>query len=393
MRIAIVTPRFGERLSGGAELLARWFAERLSARGDGVDVFTTCATDNIHWRNDVEPGTEQMGAVTVRRFPLRARDLELFYGLDDTMRRGFDLTDDMEQIWLRNGASSEELEDELYKRADDYDVVLALPYLFGTTYFAYEICPSKCIVIPCLHDEPAAHTRFTQRMLTQTRGLIFNSDAEARLAKRLVPALAPSATVGVGIERRATSPSVQQRRKRRPDAAPSLLYVGRREVHKNFPLMLDHFIRYKARRAGDLRLVLAGGAGDPFPEREDIVEVTPDWDTLDFFADATIFCHPGVNESFSIVLLQAWLMGRPALVHAECEVTREHCERANGGLWFRTYADFETIIDRLLASPELRAQLGRNGRAYVEREYSWDAVLRRFDDALGRLLGEKTSVA
>ncbi len=393
MKIAIVTPRFGEHLSGGAELLARWYAERLSARGDTVDVFTTCATDNIDWRNDVEPGTEQIGRVTVRRFPLRARDVALFHELDATMRQGFELGDDMELIWLRNGASSEELEDELYTRVDEYDAVLALPYLFGTTYFTYEICPEKCIVIPCLHDEPAAHQAFTARMLTRTRGLIFNSDAEARLAHRLVPTLAPGATVGVGIERRSDVTRPPSRRKRKQDTSLSLLYVGRREVHKNFPLVLEYFMRYKTRRPGDLRLVLAGGAGDPFPEREDIVEVVPDWDSLDFFGDATIFCHPGVNESFSIVLLQAWLMERPAVVHAECEVTREHCERANGGLWFRSYPEFETICDRLLASPELRAQLGSNGRAYVEREYSWDAVLRRLDDALATLLQAKAGVA
>src|SRR5207248_10095126 len=103
---AIVAPRFGEHLAGGAELLARWFAQRRAARGDEIDVCTTCATDNIDWRNDVEHGTEHMGPVTVRRFPLRPRDVDLFNDLDDQMRRGFDLGEDMEQIWLRNGASS-----------------------------------------------------------------------------------------------------------------------------------------------------------------------------------------------------------------------------------------------------------------------------------------------
>lgn len=353
-------------------------------------MFTTCATDNIDWRNDVEPGTEHMGPVVVRRYPLRPRDVDLFHDLDHQMRSGYDLGDDMELIWLRNGASSEELEDELYSRADDYDAILALPYLFGTTYFAFETCPEKCIVIPCLHDEPAAHTRFVQRMLTQTRGIIFNSDAEARLAQRIVPTLAPSATVGVGVDHPAASPRARQKK----DARPSILYVGRREVHKNYPLMLDYFMRYKARRPGDLRLVLAGGSGDQqLPDREDISEVAPDWDTLSFYRDATIFCHPGLNESFSIVLLQAWLAECPAIVHAECDVTREHCERSNGGLWFRSYPEFEEIVDRLLSTPELRSTLGRNGRSYVEREYSWDVVLRRFDAALERLLAQEKVVA
>jgi len=387
MKVAIVMPRFGEHLSGGAELLGRWFAERLSERGDVVDVFTTCATDNIHWRNDVEPGTEQYGRVRVMRFPLGPRDTDLFNELDATMRQGFDLGDDMELVWLRNHAASEELEDELYSRADDYDVILALPYLFGTTYFAYETCPDKTVLIPCLHDEPAAHTRFVRRMLSEVRGIIFNSDAEARLARRLVPTLAPWATVGVGVERN-EEPAPKGRR--RP-SAPSILYVGRREVHKNYPLMVEYFTRYKARRPSDLQLVFAGGAGGPLPERDDVAYVEPDWGTLDVYRDATIFCHPGVNESFSIVLLQAWLAETPAIVHAECDPTREHCERSNGGLWFRSYPEFETILDRLLASPDLCAKLGANGRAYVEREFSWDAVLKRFDAAIERLLSERAA--
>src|SRR4051812_42236126 len=136
MKLAIVVPRFGEGVSGGAELLARWFAERLSARGDEIDVFTTCASDHRLWRNDLEPGVEQMGNITVRRFPLRARDISVFNQIDNEIRKGAELTDDVERVWLQNGASSEEMEDELDRTAHTYDVVLALPYLFGTTYFA-----------------------------------------------------------------------------------------------------------------------------------------------------------------------------------------------------------------------------------------------------------------
>jgi glycosyltransferase involved in cell wall biosynthesis len=46
------------------------------------------------------------------------------------------------------------------------------------------------------------------------------------------------------------------------------------------------------------------------------------------------------------------------------------------------YAEFEAILDRLVESPPLRSVLGANGRAYVEREYSWPAVLDRFDKAV-----------
>ena len=37
-------------------------------------------------------------------------------------------------------------------------------------------------------------------------------------------------------------------------------------------------------------------------------------------AGALAFCHPSVNESFGIVLLESWLARTPALVHAGSDV-------------------------------------------------------------------------
>ena len=95
-----------------------------------------------------------------------------------------------------------------------------------------------------------------------------------------------------------------------------------------------------------------------------------------------MFCQPSVNESFSIVLLEAWMAGTPALVHAACGVTRRHCADSGGGLWFRVYPEFEEALLLLLDKPELRAAMGAAGRAYVRREYAWENIDRRLFAAL-----------
>ena len=82
LRLALVVPRFGESVAGGAELHGRWLAERLAARGHSVDIFTTCALDWRTWRNELEPGVEQWGALTVNRFPINDRDLGIHGELD-----------------------------------------------------------------------------------------------------------------------------------------------------------------------------------------------------------------------------------------------------------------------------------------------------------------------
>lgn len=58
--------------------------------------------------------------------------------------------------------------------------------------------------------------------------------------------------------------------------------------------------------------------------------------------------------------------------------TREHCERSGGGLWFTSYPEFEATLDRLLADAGLRATLGANGRAYVDRFYQWPVLIARY---------------
>ena len=87
--------------------------------------------------------------------------------------------------------------------------------------------------------------------------------------------------------------------------------------------------------------------------------------------------NPSANESFSLVVLEAWVAGVPVVVNGRCPATREHCERSGGGLWFEGYAQFETIVDRL-ADAELRTTLAARGAAYVERTYHWPSLAERY---------------
>jgi glycosyltransferase involved in cell wall biosynthesis len=108
----------------------------------------------------------------------------------------------------------------------------------------------------------------------------------------------------------------------------------------------------------------------------------PEQDKQDAYAAATVFSQPSVNESFSIVLMEAWIQGTPAIVNARCDVTREHCEQAQGGLYFRGYQEFEAVLDLLLSNAALRKRLGKQGRCYVERNFTWDQVMARFLNAV-----------
>jgi hypothetical protein len=71
VKLAVVVQRYGADISGGAELHARYIAERL-ARHAQVEVLTTRASDYITWRNEL-PAEERVNGIVVRRFPVARR--------------------------------------------------------------------------------------------------------------------------------------------------------------------------------------------------------------------------------------------------------------------------------------------------------------------------------
>jgi glycosyltransferase involved in cell wall biosynthesis len=375
---------------GGAELLARWFAHHLAEAGHEVDVLTTCALDHTSWRNALPPGVERDGAVTVRRFLVDDREVKVHGELERAVNAGLKLSREEELLWMRNGVASAAMEDELASKGQRYDLVFALPYLFGTTYFAVEACAGRAVLIPCLHDEPYAYLGLMREMFANAGAVMFNSQPESDLGRRLAPGIARSAVVGVGFDPPAGADAAGFLRRHRL-GQPLLLYAGRREAGKNVPELIEYFVRYKERRGGDLQLALAGSGDVPLPRRPDVVDLTIDWQTEReaLYRAATVVCQPSRNESFSIVLMQAWLAERPVVVHSNGAVTRFHCERSNGGLWYTTYAEFEEVMDRLLADESLRAALGRSGRRFVESEYSWPAVIGRFEQAAYSWVGRE----
>ena len=67
MKLAVVVQRYGADINGGAELHARYVAERLAQHAQ-VEVLTTCARDYVTWHDEYPAGIERVNGVPVRRF-------------------------------------------------------------------------------------------------------------------------------------------------------------------------------------------------------------------------------------------------------------------------------------------------------------------------------------
>jgi glycosyltransferase involved in cell wall biosynthesis len=168
-------------------------------------------------------------------------------------------------------------------------------------------------------------------------------------------------------------------------ATPLLLYAGRRDESKNVPLLLAYVREYRARRGRPLRLALMGAgelnmaAAGYTPGLDDLVLDLGFLDPQakhDAYAAADLFVQPSLHESFSIVLMEAWLQGTPALVSADCAVTADHARRSGGGLSYASFGEFAAALDLLLSRADLRRTLGERGQAYVQATCDWAVVAR-----------------
>lgn len=388
-RVAFVVPRYGPDVVGGAETLVRGFAEHLAAGGTTVEVLTTCARDHLTWRNVYRPGAAMERGVLVRRFRVRPREERRFAWLQQRILRGNRLRPEEQQRWAAESVASPDLLEHLRREGAGYDLVCFAPYLFGTTLLGIPLVADRAVLIPCLHDEPFARLDVVRDAFRACRGFLFNAPPEAALADKLYGVGdRPSAVVGLGFDPPPPADPVAFRRRHGLEG-PLLLYLGRKEVGKNVPLLVQYALRYRATHRDDLTLALAGDgpvtAPRGTPGVRDLGYLEPG-EKAAAYAAATVVCQPSVNESFSIVLMEAWLAGTPVLVHGRCAVTTHHVFRAGGGLVFDDFYEFAAGLDALLEDPVRRARLGAQGRAYVLAEYAWPVVTARLHAALERLV-------
>ncbi|HVM53459.1 MAG TPA: glycosyltransferase family 4 protein [Acidimicrobiales bacterium] len=387
-KIAYVTPRYGAEIVGGAENAARKLAERLVADlGWEVEALTTCAVDNRSWANDYPEGTVEVNGVRVHRFPNAAgRDPGFDRFSRKILEQPFRAAPRDQDRWIQmQGPHSPALLDAV--AASDADLLVFGPYLYEPAVRGIPAVARRAVFHPAAHDEAPIHLPIYRRVFTSARGLVFWTNTERRLVERLFAvASSPQIVLGLGVDDGEGDPAAARAALGLGDR-PFLLYQGRIDDGKGTTVLAEFFAAYKRRRPGPLALVLSGPVDDRPPEHPDIMVpgMVEDSTMWGLFRGAEVYVHPSAYESFSIVLMDAWEAGRPALVNARCEVTREHCLRSGGGLWFGDYATFEVALDRLLGDAALRARLGQRGQAYVEANYRWPALIERYRRFLEQL--------
>ncbi|MCG6919974.1 MAG: glycosyltransferase family 4 protein [Acidobacteria bacterium] len=389
MKVAFVVQRYGTEIVGGAELHCRWVAEHLARRHE-VEVLTTTATDYLTWRNALERGLSEVNGVAVRRFPVaRERDIERFDPVANKVCF-FEHTDEEERRWAEeHGPVCPELLAHLREHERDYDALIFFSYRYWTTYFGLQVAPHKSILVPTAEHDRVLYLRLFRPFYRLPAAIAFNSPEERILIERITGnENLPGEVVGTGIDRPPAIP-VEEVAPRLDLLGDYLVYVGRIEPEKGCAVMIDHFLRWQRETRANVTLALFGRSTMTFSENAHVrlMGVVPDGEKLAAIARARALVMPSRHESLSMVVLEAWMMGRPVLVNGDCEVLRGQVLRADGGLYYRRYEEFAAALDLLMGEPALADRLGRQGGEYFEENYAWERIVEKYERLLAMATG------
>jgi len=413
VKIAFVVQRYGTEILGGSEYHCRLVAERLSARHQ-VDVLTTCARDYLTWANEYPEGADRLRGVTVRRFSTtRPRDLAAFNRLSERVLNERHTPHD-EHEWLKQqGPWAPGIVDYLERHHQQYDAIIFFTYLYAPTVLGIRIAPAKSILVPTAHDEPALRLGMYRDVFASAAGIAWNTDAERRLVTTRFP-LRTLATeiIGCGVELPEGEAMVEGRdpvastdagreplpphidgpanafRRRHRMHAPFVLYGGRIDPGKGCEELLEYFQTY-VHEGGDTTLMLMGVKMMPLPDDPQVrfAGVLSDEERFRALEAASVVIVPSPNESLSLLALEAMAVGTPVLVNGRSEVLVEHCRQSNAGLYYEDRWEFTEALKLLMKDATLRARLGRNGKAYVNRNYRWSQILQKYERLLTAVAG------
>ncbi len=397
MKLGVVAPRWGPEVIGGTEYWLRLLAEHLvDGVGWEVHAFTTCATSAVTWADELPEGTTVEGGVVVHRHRSESGRSTTYAPLDSVVRRVPSLlpapvADDfvaavgpVNPAMVRSAAAA------------GCDLVAVTPHLYWPSIHTVRVIGRRTVFHPAAHDEPELHLPGTAATFAAVGGYSFNSFAERDLVESRFPvASLPGAVVGNAVVEAPGDPAAARRWLGLDPDERYVVCVGRVERVKGSHTLAELWQTYRRRRPGAPRLVMVGVVNEALAGSADVVVAgaVPEAIKWGAMRGAEALVSPSAWESFSLVVVEAWLAGIPVLVNRRCAPTVEQCRRSGGGLWWDGYAELEVVVDRVLGDPALRAALGARGREFARSAYAWPAILERYGALCERVLARVPAAA
>lgn len=404
-KIALVVQRYGDEVNGGAELHARLLVEALYKKYV-IEVLTTTAVDYQDWENYYSPGKSELNGVTIHRFKtiisshkerkkakkklFRKSKLIKFFdffgiaSLFQGLLKKAEATNDDVKDWLeKQGPYCPDLISYITEKKEKYDAFIFFTYLYYPTVVGMPIVADKSIFIPTVHDELIAFTKPYKQIFTVPKFIMYNTLQEKKFVERYFAHIKNNDVAGLGFEKQVTDSSIKVSSEYEFDFK-YFVYLGRVDAAKGCDTLVEYFKRF-AKENDDVKLLLVGKnhldmqLGTHIISTGFVDEATKNY----LLANSIGLIIPSLYESLSMVTLEAMLAGVPVVADQRCSVIMDHLELSQTGQSYIDYGSFAHALHYLLKMDLVeRNDWSRKSAIYVQENYSWKAILDKFDKAI-----------
>ena len=383
MKLAVVVQRYGADINGGAELHARYIAERLS-RHASVEVVTTCARDYVTWKNELPAGTEKVNGISVRRFPVSHER-----NRDDFGRRSHRVFEKVHSIadelgWLESeGPASPELVNYVEKAAKDLDFVVLFSYRYYHSWHLARRLPEKAVLVPTAERDATIGLSIFGPIFRGVRALMYNSPEErAMIQAASGNTSVPGVVVGVGsdVPDRVDPERFRRKFKMRP-AIRDLHRPHRREQGVRRAVLALPALRHGLsarhgpgadRQRGDEGAEAPAHSSPRFSRRSRQVRRARRVGSADH---AVVFREPVDGGARGMGARQARCWPTRS---ATC--SRDSACGATRASIYENYEEFVEALYSLESNGPAERRLGRNGKDFFKRHYAWPVIEKKYLD-------------
>lgn len=374
--ILIITSIYSGNPTGGSDKHTKELVQILQSKFH-ISILTTTADDYITWRSVFPPGVSEPENYKIIRFmPKKERKPGVFNSyLHRLLKRREISYRDCIEFLDKQGPVVPDLINFVEKNQNNYDFIILVGYLYYPIVYSLSVLKKKAILIPTLHDEQPAYFPIYKKIFTDELIYSFNTPEESSLFEKIY-GFSPSRSEVIGITTSISENTPQLTLISRPYA----LYIGRMDPGKGINSLIEFFSKWSEKSSKKIDLILAGNNPPEMnlPPSIKYAGKISENEKYGLIKGADLVINPSPNESFSILIMEAWSLGIPVLVNKKSEVLQKHCIRSNGGLFFEDFESFSATLDYLLENPIQRTQMGVNGKKYVNMNYSVDVIKEKY---------------
>ena len=235
----------------------------------------------------------------------------------------------------------------------------------------------------------AAMRKVKRFVLRRADAVVVNSSATQEVCRGIFDRDYPIIPMGVDTNR------FSRQGKKQAGKTLELLFVGRVTEEKGVEYLCQAVAAlHKQHRAVHLTIV---GDGPLRPQLENYVadnhlsqaitlagwvqqsQLAPYYEQADIFVGPSIEHVSGWREAFGVVFAEASAMGLPVITTSTGGIKDIIKHEVNGLVVpQKDSGAIVSALERLQGDPKLRETLGRNGRRYIQDNFSWEVIAARY---------------